>query len=87
MHMRLIKLSKDDKDFVSEESLKYYFHVKLFTRTPSGFFVFPKRHIAANALDPDERILFSYQGNLRYVAKTKTGVEKNTHPLLGGVNK
>jgi hypothetical protein len=31
--------------------------------------------------------LFSYQGNLRYVAKTKTGVEKNTHPLLGGVNK
>lgn len=72
--MRLIKLSvKEFKDLKSVHSYFQDVGSEFRNRGKHGFFCFPKGWIAEDGLEPDETILFSYKGQVVYVAKTLSG--------------
>jgi len=64
--MRLIKLSTDI--FVDENDLNDYFDNRLAEQKYKFHF---GDQISSNGIHPDEVVLFSYQNELRYIAKAK----------------
>ena len=69
--MRLIKLSTEE--FKADEDVHNYFNNRnseFHSRGMNGVFIFPNGWIAKNSIEPNDTILFSYRGNILYVAKT-----------------
>lgn len=71
--MRIIKLSSDDNDMQNSEQVEYFFESKLKEREPQGQFLLTKGRIAENGIFSGETLVFSYQGDLKYIALAKTG--------------
>lgn len=55
-----------------------YFHQVLQERTPSGQFLLTRGRIAEDGIQPDERIIFTYLGEVVYQARSLTGRLKNS---------
>lgn len=72
--MRIVKLS--EKIFPNIKNVHDFFQNDLKT-DPIGKFRFTKGRISATALQPNERVLFSYKGVIYYKAVTITGRQNN----------
>jgi hypothetical protein len=75
--MRLVKLST--QHFANEKELDDYFEDELNGRWRFYF----NTQIRKNGIMPGETVLFSFQGRLLYVAKTKTGRISDRHREKG----
>ncbi|MDM8524774.1 hypothetical protein QUF80_15505 [Desulfococcaceae bacterium HSG8] len=73
--MRIIKLSKEE--FPSLNKVKEFFYEYLPSTTPVGKFMLTKRRIAKKGLEQGEKILFSYDSTIRYIAQTASTVLRN----------
>jgi hypothetical protein len=74
--MRLVKLSPDDEDFPDELELQNYFRKRIWERNGEFYFC-ASGHIGANGIRDGELVLFQYQGQLRFVARSASGRIKN----------
>jgi hypothetical protein len=75
--MRIIKLSKKDKDMATPLRVDNYFENTLPNRTPPGKFLVTKGRIAENGLHYSEKLIFSYEGKIIYVAKILSSRNEN----------
>lgn len=66
--MRIIKLSPNDVDMYSREMVDHYFQFRLNRVRPVGQFLLTKRRIAENGISPGEMLIFSYRGEIVYLA-------------------
>lgn len=73
--MRIIKLS--EKEFSIVEEVREFF-AGLSDHQPPGKFRVPKGWIARDALDPDEQLVFTFQGNAVFIANALSGIQNNT---------
>ncbi len=73
--MRVVKLS--EKIFPKLEDVMVFFRDCLPERDPPGKFRITKGRIAQDGLEPEEEILFSYNGRIYFIAKSKTVRRKN----------
>lgn len=76
--MRLIKLSK--KEFNKEEDVDHFFGPDLKSnrslleqREPPGAFFFGEKKIGEGGIQEGETLLFTYDGKLRFIAKSASG--------------
>ena len=75
--MRIIKLSKVDEDFSNRDMVGEYFEKKLKNKVPEGKFELTKTRIAKNGISPNEKLIFTYEGEIVYLAEAATGRETN----------
>lgn len=84
--MRIIKLSTADPDMKTREDVDRYFLKTLPEMTPGGQFLVTKGRIAKNGISPGERLVFSYKGEIIYLARAAserldtTGPDAQTYP-------
>ena len=71
--MRIIKLSSKDDDMKTPEMVKDFFRKKLPHRPVPGQFFFKKNLIAEGGLFPGEGLLFTYESQCVYEARSTTG--------------
>jgi hypothetical protein len=71
--MRIIKLSPFDEDMKTLVDVHAYFNKKLLSRSPQGSFLLTKGRIAKNGIEPGELLIFSYKGNIVYLAFSASG--------------
>ncbi len=72
--MRVVKLSKEE--FSELEDVRRFFR-NLLKRNPPGKFRITKGRIAKNALEPGEKILFSYSRRVYFIAQSASSRLKN----------
>ncbi len=75
--MRVIKLSSDDRDMETLEMVDVFFHETLKRPERQGRFFFPDRKIRENGIRPGERLLFTYESQCVYEARSDSGRIKN----------
>jgi hypothetical protein len=75
--MRVIKLSPNDRDMLTRHRVDTYFREVLPNRSPKGQFLLTKSRIAPDGIQPNERIVFTYMGEIVYQARALTGRTKN----------
>lgn len=78
--MRIIKLSPNDTDMRTREKVDRYFQAHLAKRRPVGQFLLTERRIAANGIRPGELLVFSYNGEIVYLARSRSGRENTVGP-------
>jgi hypothetical protein len=64
--MRVIKLSPND----TREKVDWYFQTHLRERVPVGQFLLTKGRISKNGIQPGESLVFTYLGEIVYVAQS-----------------
>jgi hypothetical protein len=67
--VRIIKLSTDDADMKTRDGVDRYFLDTLPKTAPPGQFLVTKGRISENGVSPGERLVFSYKGELVYIAR------------------
>lgn len=75
--MRIIKFSKEDEDFPCIDMAANFFEMKLNSTEPKGKFEITKGRISQNGLERKEKLVFSYNGQMIYMAEAATGRERN----------
>jgi len=70
--MRVIKLSEKDEDFTTIDGVHYYFQNKL-KIDYQGQFLLTTRTINEKKFDSGELLIFSYKGEIVYIAKSNSG--------------
>lgn len=70
--MRIIKLSPNDEDMINRVMVDSYFNEKLPNRKPPGQFLLTKGRISAKGISPGEMLVFSYNGEIVYLALSQT---------------
>lgn len=70
--MRIIKLSSKDQDMKTDEMVEYFFERKLKETEPEGQFLLTKGRIAKCGISLGEVLVFSYKGELKYLALSKS---------------
>ena len=73
--MRVAKLSSDV--FANDAAVDAFFTAEFARRNPPGLFLVG-RQVAADGLAPEETVLFTYRGRLRYIARVVSGRQDNT---------
>ncbi len=73
--MRVVKLSEEI--FPELENVMMFFRDDLPERNPPGKFRITERRIAQDGLEPGEEILFSYNGQIYFIAQSSTGRLEN----------
>lgn len=68
--MRIIKLSPDDPEMKTRESVSHFFHTTLKERNPRGQFLLTKGRISPDGIRAGERIVFTYNGDCVFLAKS-----------------
>lgn len=76
--MRVIKLSPKDPDMSNRAMVDAYFHQVLQERTPAGQFLLTRGRISKDGIQSDERIVFTYLGEVTYQARSLTGRLENS---------
>ena len=85
--MRIIKLSPEDPDMKDRGMVDLFFNKKLRERKPRGQFLITKGRISEKGISPGEMLVFSYNGEIVYLALSKsgrlttTGPEANNYPF------
>lgn len=74
--MRVIKLSPDDIDMKSKEEVDWFFLKHLNERRPVGQFLFPKGRIAKGGIRIGECLVFTYLGEIVYIARSASNRKK-----------
>jgi hypothetical protein len=75
--MRIIKLSTDE--FETPEAFDHYIRTRLPARTPPGLFVCGLQ-LGKNGLEVGERLVFTLQAQVIYIARAASGVMDNIGP-------
>jgi hypothetical protein len=75
--MRVIKLSSEDVEMGTEESVQEFFSKKLASTRPSGKFKLTARRISATGIEAGELLIFSYHGQLLYWARAASDRREN----------
>ena len=70
--MRIIKLSSEDIDFPDRAAVANYFEMKL-PRDIAGQFLLTKGRIRKDGIGVGEPLIFTYKGQISYVAKASSG--------------
>ena len=70
--MRIIKLSPNDEDMINRTMVDSFFTDKLLNRKPSGQFLLTKGRISAKGISPGEMLVFSYNGEIVYLARSRS---------------
>jgi hypothetical protein len=78
--MRVVKMIAIPGVFDDEAAVDNFFTNVLPNRVPPGLFHI-NHEIAADGLEPGERLLFTYRGRLRFVGLSATGRQANTFGL------
>jgi hypothetical protein len=76
--MRIIKLSPNDPDMINREMVNFYFNDKLRMLLPLGQFLLTEGRISKNGISPGEMLVFSYLGEIVYLAISQTKRIRNT---------
>jgi hypothetical protein len=80
--MRIIKLSANDEDMKTRDMVDLYFKEKLPNRE-RGRFLLTKGRISEKGIAPGEMIIFSYGGEIVYLALSQSERLKNPGPNSG----
>ena len=75
--MRVVKTSTDDEDFRTDEDFEHFFSKELPARTPPGKFRVTDGRIKPGGLAPEEHVLFQYNGKIRRIARSESGLKIN----------
>ncbi len=67
--MRIIKLSKNDVDFANRVQVDVFFEITLKNKTLEGRFELTNSRIAKNGIAPKEKLVFTYKGEIVYLAE------------------
>ncbi|HUO78196.1 MAG TPA: hypothetical protein VMU21_11545 [Thermodesulfovibrionales bacterium] len=77
--MRIIKLSPKDRSMTNRDMVDYYFNEELPNRE-HGQFLFTKGRIKEEGIAPGEMLVFSYNGDIVYLALSESERHANTGP-------
>lgn len=77
--MRIIKLSPKDPDMRNRGMVDAYFNEVLDRRTPQGQFLITRGRISESGIAPNERIVFTYNGDILYQARASSCRESNSN--------
>lgn len=86
--MRIIKLSPEDRSFPNRDMVDSFFNEELPARNPRGQFLLTKGRIARNGISFGEMLVFSYNGEIVYLALSQserfnnTGKERYEYPFF-----
>ena len=75
--MRIIKLSNKDEDCENEHKMENFFKNKLLNRELKGKFLVTKGRISEKGLFTGEKLIFVYQGQIKYTAIADSCLLKN----------
>jgi hypothetical protein len=78
--MRIIKLSPKDPDMINRDMVDSFFNEKLHKRKPTGQFLLTKGRISEKGISPGEMLVFSYNGDIVYLALSQSERLNNTGP-------
>jgi hypothetical protein len=78
--MRIIKLSPDDIEMKTREMVDSFFLTRLHEKDPKGQFLLTKGRIAEDGIQPGEYLVFTYLGDLVYVARSASRREETEGP-------
>lgn len=76
--MRIIKLSSEDPDMCDRNMVDSFFNEKLYLRKPPGQFLLTKGRISEDGILPGEMLIFSYKGEIVYLALSSSPRLANT---------
>lgn len=78
--MRIIKLNPDDIEMKTREMVDSFFLTRLHEKDPKGQFLLTKGRIAEDGIQPGEYLVFTYLGDLVYVARSASRREATEGP-------
>ena len=76
--MRIIKLSASDEEMNTRDMVDLYFKESLAKRDPAGQFLLTKGRIRMGGIVVGEPLIFTYKGQIAYIAKASSGRITNT---------